>query len=133
MQISLTALPLKDPSPFAGKNFYRIKSIDQNGTMKYSPVVYVVMESKNNGFIIQPNPVKGNSIHLQFTNLPKGNYQFNLMNALSQLVFSTQLLINNTSTSMVLKSKTVLTKGVYHLQINGPGNKIETQKLLIDQ
>ncbi|MCW3093961.1 MAG: type sorting protein [Ferruginibacter sp.] len=122
-----------DAAPFTGENFYRIKSTDRNGEIKYSQVVYVLMAGKANHFTIQPNPVKGNSIHLQFANQPKGNYQFNLFNNSGQLIWSTSLPISSGSTSQVLKNNITLPDGVYQLQITGPANSIEVQKVIIQQ
>lgn len=122
-----------DEAPFDGENFFRIKSIDRNGAIKYSPIVKVMMERKIISFTILPNPVKGSNINLHFANQPRGNYQFNLINSMGQLVSSTKLLINSGSTTQVLKTNTGLSAGVYQLQITGPANTIETLTLIKQQ
>lgn len=122
-----------DRTPFAGRNYYRIKSIDRNGVIIYSPIVDVVVAHHGTHFTIVPNPVKGKVINLQFANQTKGSYQFNLMNSAGQLVFSSKTQISNNSTSKVLNTHTVLPAGIYQLQIAGPANNIETQKLIIEE
>ncbi|MEO7310433.1 MAG: hypothetical protein ABIX01_08555 [Chitinophagaceae bacterium] len=124
---------LTDVAPFNGKNFYRIKSTDHDGIIKYSQIVYVLINTNESSFTINPNPVTGNSIHLQFTNQPKGDYQFNLLNNAGQLVLNTSVYITAGSTSTVLKTTTSLPPGLYQLQISGPANKMEVQKLIISQ
>ena len=123
----------QDAAAFAGKNFYRIKSTNRDGSIKYSEVVTVLMTKKVTNFTIANNPVKGNSISLHFVNQPKGSYQFNLINSAGQLVYSSKLQIRSSSTSQVLNMHSVLPDGIYQLQIAGPANTIETQKIIIRQ
>ncbi len=122
-----------DADAFAGKNFYRIKSIDRDGTIEYSAVVSVLIVKGGTNFTIEPNPVKGNTLHLHFANQPKGIYEFYLINSAGQLVYTTKLQISNSSTSQEVKTNSFLPSGVYQLQIAGPSNNIETQKIIISQ
>lgn len=43
--------------PYKGKNYYRLKFSNQDGTIKYSPLKFV--EIKQNGWNIYPNPAEG--------------------------------------------------------------------------
>jgi hypothetical protein len=122
-----------DENAFAGKNFYRIKSIDKDGSIKYSPVVNVMIEKMTGRFTIQPNPVKGNSIQLHFANQPAGTYGFNLTNGAGQLVYTGKQKIGNAATIQVLNITAALPAGVYQLQISGPAGSVETQKVIIEQ
>ena len=122
-----------DANAYAGKNFYRIKSIALDGSVKYSQVVSVMITKGIIHFTVEPNPVKGNTIHLHFANQPGGNYQFNLTNSAGQLVYSSKLQISNGTASEELKINTVLPTGLYQLQITSPSNNIETQKIIISQ
>ncbi|WP_301923765.1 T9SS type A sorting domain-containing protein [Ferruginibacter sp.] len=122
-----------DQAPFAGRNYYRIKSIDQSEVIVYSPIVAVVVAGHGTNFTIVPNPVKGKVINLQFANQTKGSYQFSLMNSSGQQVLSSMAQISNNSTSKVLNMPAVLPAGIYKLQIAGPANIKETQKLIIKE
>jgi hypothetical protein len=122
-----------DENAFAGKNFYRIKSIDKDGSIKYSPVVNVMIEKMTGRFTIQPNPVKGNSIQLHFANQPAGTYGFTLTNGAGQLVYTGKQKIGNAATIQVLNITAALPAGVYQLQISGPAGSVETQKVIIEQ
>ncbi len=122
-----------DVTAFAGKNFYRIKSTNRDGSIKYSTIVTVLMTKKVTNFSIANNPVKGNSISLHFVNQPKGSYQFNLINSAGQFVYSSKQQISGSSKSLVLNTHSVLPGGLYQLQIAGPSNTIQTQKIIIRQ
>ena len=121
-----------DENAVTGKNFYRIKSIDRDGSIKYSAVVSVMISKNTINFTIEPNPVKGNSISLHFANQPTGNYQFNLINSAGQLVYRNKLVISSSSTSQVLNINKILPAGIYQLQIAGLSGT-ETQKVIIQQ
>ena len=121
-----------DENVVTGKNFYRIKSIDRDGSIKYSAVVSVMISKNTINFTIEPNPIKGNSINLHFANQPTGNYQFNLINSAGQLVHSSKLQISSSSTSQVLNINKILPAGIYQLQIAGLSGT-ETQKVIIQQ
>jgi Secretion system C-terminal sorting domain len=122
-----------DVNGIAGNNFYRIKSTDADGSIKYSQVVNVLIKKGITSFNIQPNPVKDNTLHLYFSNQPAGNYRLNITNNAGQLVHTAKLQISNSSTSRQVKINSSLPSGVYQLQIAGPLNNIETQKIIIIQ
>ena len=119
-----------DANALAGKNFYRIKSINQDGTIKYSQVLNAVLEKNMVPFTIEPNPISGNSIQVHFANQPKGNYRFNLMSNTGQLIFSSKVQISNGVTMHTLNINSVLASGIYQLQIVAPDNTIQTQKVI---
>lgn len=121
-----------DVNAVAGRNFYRIKGIEQNGQSIYSRIVSVIIEKNTEHFTIKPNPVRNNNIRLHFINQPAGNYQFNLLNSIGQLVYSTKQQIDAGSTSKILNINNILQSGVYQLQITGPSNATEIQKVVIE-
>ena len=51
-----------DQKPFVGKNYYRLKSIDKDGSYEYSKVVFIEFESVKK-MTIYPNPSKGDFIN----------------------------------------------------------------------
>jgi hypothetical protein len=119
-----------DESPFEGENFFRIKTISRSGAIKYSQVVNVLMDRRIIPFTILANPISGTTIHLYFANQPVGNYSFNLINDMGQLVSSDKHFINAGATAQSLKMNGELPAGVYQLQITGPANKTETLTLI---
>lgn len=91
-----------DASINQGDNFYRIKSIDKNGTIKYSNTVKVKIGSKDSEFSIYPNPVNGGIINLQMMNIKKDIYTIKVINAQGQQVTSKQINHNGGSASQII-------------------------------
>jgi hypothetical protein len=122
-----------DETTFEGENFFRIKSTGRNGAVKYSQIVNVMMEREVIPFTILPNPVTGKTIHLHFANQPAGNYRFSLINSAGQLIKRISLPVNSSTTALALTINGAVTPGAYQLQIAGPQNNTQIQKLIIQQ
>ena len=123
-----------DESPATGNNFYRIKSVDKDGSKKYSPIVKVVIGKAGTGSItIYPNPIKGSVINLQFTNQQAGIYQVRLISNNGQMVYSNRLSINSSNISQSLNTSKDLRAGIYQIEIIKPDNTIEIQKAVVQQ
>ena len=122
-----------DVNATQGNNFYRIKSIDNNGEVKYSAIVKVTINSSKTGSIkIYPNPVNNNIINLQLTNQPKGNYLLKLTNNIGQTIYSTNMQSNSINSTLSINIPGKLTSGVYNLEVNTPDNKTSTQKVIVE-
>lgn len=116
-----------DKDPFTGSlqqpadNFYRIRSIGGGNDIKLSQVVNVKMANGSQSLTIYPNPVTNNTINLQLTGMPAGNYQLRLLNSAGQLLF-TQLLVHTAvNGTHTIKPGNALARGNYFLEITGPG------------
>jgi hypothetical protein len=120
-----------DATPLAGNNFYRIKSIANNGEVKYSKVVKVNIGKHNSEITIFPNPVKDKSFAIYFNNMEKGTYSVSLFNGLGAKVFSTSIIYNGGNASEALRLKQDLPKGVYQLKIMNGSNKV-VRNLMIE-
>lgn len=121
-----------DINAVPGNNFYRIKSYNLSGEIKYSSIVKVAIEKSPAGFSIFPNPVTGNIINLVMTNEPAGIYHLKLTNATGQVIFVKTVLGNGANSSHLLKTATKLTPGIYELKIKGEGNNYSTQKVIAE-
>ena len=120
-------------NPVPGANFYRIKSYDQAGQNKYSAIVKVVIGKDGAGFFsIYPNPVEGNIISLQVNNQPVGVYQLRLINNLGQVLYQNSMQNDGGSNVFTIKTATKLTHGIYQLEILGPDNNTDTQKIIVE-
>ena len=122
-----------DVNATQGNNFYRIKSIDNNGEVKYSAIVKVTINSsKTSSIKIYPNPVNNNIINLQLTNQPKGNYLLKFTNNIGQTIYSTNMQSNSINSTLSINIPGKLTSGVYNLEVNTPDNKTSTQKVIVE-
>ncbi|UAY51961.1 beta strand repeat-containing protein [Ferruginibacter albus] len=116
-----------DVAPQSGNNFYRIKSVELSGEVKYSDIVKVDVSGITPD--IQAYYATGGQIGLKMINQPAGKYGFKLMTITGQELFKTTL---SHAGGTVTQSINVpsLAKGVYQLEVAAPG-KIYSQKISI--
>ncbi|HEX8332163.1 MAG TPA: choice-of-anchor D domain-containing protein, partial [Segetibacter sp.] len=122
---------LPDHAAQSGSNYYRIKSIDKNGTVQYSSVVRVNVEKGNGAITIYPNPVTTNTISLQLNNLERGKYTVTLTNKLGQQLYSSVIEHNGGSSTQTLRITGSFPQGSYQLQMIG--DDVRMTKQLIKQ
>ena len=108
---------LADHQAQTGTNYYRIKSIDKNGTVQYSSVVRVNVEKGSGAITIYPHPVMNNTITLQLSNLERGKYTVTLTNKLGQQLYSSVIEHNGGSSTQTLRITGSFPKGTYQLQV----------------
>lgn len=108
-----------DENPPPGKIYYRIKFLERNNSISYSPVRQVT-SGKNNEFVVYPNPATNKIIIT-------GNYHYpaelQLLDLGGAVVFKNQIL--NSPAEILLPS---LSAGVYLLSFDHA-----IQKLIIRQ
>jgi hypothetical protein len=121
-----------DKNPVAGINYYRIRSIGNNGRIQVSPVVKVNMTNIKGIVTVYPNPVTDGSIKLQFSNMEKGKYNVHLMNTAGQLIFSSQFDHAGGSLVKIIKIDHLLAKGIYHLELNIANNEKLMLKVIVE-
>jgi hypothetical protein len=108
-----------DAAPVQGNNFYRIRIVNLSSAAQYTSVAKVFIGKGAEAISIYPNPVKGDVVNLQLTNLEKGNYTLRLTNQLGQTIFSEIITHNGGSANMSLNIAGSLTNGIYQLQVVG--------------
>lgn len=104
-----------DPQP--GSNFYRIRITDKSGLVKYTEVVKVNIAESESGIAIYPNPAKGKTFGLQFTNMEKGKYSITLFNNLGQKVYSGSVVHDGGSGTYSIETNRPVSTGSYRLSI----------------
>jgi hypothetical protein len=119
-----------DINTVTGINYYRIKMIDRNGQFKYSTIVQVMITQKGT-VSIYPNPIENNTVQLLMAGLVKGKYQINLSNSNGQLISNHSIDYNGTDAVKAIPLTTLLPKGIYNAEINGPLNKKVTIQFLV--
>ena len=113
-------------------NYYRIKALDINGKVSYSPIVKVTTAKLASSFTISPNPVKGNSVNLVLSKQPAGEYVVNLSNATGQTIYSNKFQHAGGNVIKTFNLSNGIVNGVYQLQIVSPNNTRNTQKLIVE-
>ncbi|MEP7142744.1 MAG: T9SS type A sorting domain-containing protein [Ferruginibacter sp.] len=123
-----------DVKAVQGNNFYRIKSYDRSGEIKYSSIVKVTIGkiTGTSSFSVYSNPVTGNVINLAVNNQPAGKYQVRLTNISGQSIFVKTIQINGGNSTQSLNAGSKLPAGIYQLEIIGQDNKHNTQKIIVE-
>lgn len=120
-----------DAQVYPINNYYRIKTTGVSGEVKYSTIVNVKMNTASQLFTVYPNPVKGNSITINFANIPNGTYTVNLYTIAGQQVVSRTINYNGGNTAENINLPT-LASGVYSFTLQGEGIS-ERQNIVIGE
>ncbi len=120
-----------DHHPDMGTNFYRIKSLDVAGTLKYSRTVKVQFNSNTAAINAYPNPVVNGNLSLEFVNKAAGSYYISLINLRGQVVFKKELRHNGSNGSYTLQLPTIVTGSVYQMRIIDGDGSSTTIKLMV--
>lgn len=113
-----------DENPVTGNNYYRIKSIDNTGRIKYSRIVKVYVGKGKPAITVYPNPVTDDVITIAFSNVSPGVYTVKLYNAVGQFVFAKQITHTESSSSHTIRLDGKTAKAVYQLEVTSQeGNK----------
>ncbi|MBS1920104.1 MAG: choice-of-anchor J domain-containing protein [Bacteroidetes bacterium] len=102
-----------DASPVIGVNYYRLKSVDKDGTFSYSAIRKVIFGDPGFTYSIYPNPAK-DLLQLSVTNPAGFNCVVKIINSVGEIVL--QKTINTSSASTQIPVNT-LTSGMYYLNI----------------
>ncbi len=119
-----------DNAPVNGNNYYRVKSVSLANEVKYTSTVNVRLGKNGEAVSVYPNPVKGNTVGLQLTNLEKGSYTLKVYNSTGQLVVTKMIQHGGGSASEQLILPASSIKGVYQLEVKGERNRFVQQIIL---
>jgi hypothetical protein len=119
-----------DTNPTPGNNFYRVKSVDQNGEAVYSNTVAVSWKADEKRITVYPNPIKNGIIHLYLFNQPAGTYQVKMFSELGQLLREKPITYNGLPASMSIALPGVkAASGTYLLQVFTPDRQVEILRI----
>lgn len=120
---TVTSYYLEDLNPIFGDNFYRLKSIDTDGSFNYSDVRVVRIDASDDIIEVFPNPAS-NSIQLISKNLEKKKIQ--LFDATGREI-NVDILTNNQDNCIVNTSN--LANGYYTFKVIG--SNVLTTRILV--
>lgn len=113
----------KDVTP--GWNYYRIKSLDENGKVSYSEVAKVLVEMIAPMITVYPNPIVNGVINVHLVNQPAGNYKLRLLNAQGQVMVN-KLITRDKGTSIEpLTWDYKLARGNYRIEVTKPDGGVK--------
>jgi len=112
-------------------NYYRIKVVNKSGSIEYSNVVKIKLNNKEAEIAVYPNPVKGNVVSLQMTNLTKGKAAVKLFNNQGQQLFATTISYEGGSQLQSIVLPATIAKGVYRLVVTNDNKNLQ-QTILVN-
>jgi hypothetical protein len=119
-----------DSASFAANRFSVVfktaKVFTLSGAMKFSSVF-----REDASIIVAPNPVSGNVISVQFSNLKQGNYEVSLYSSEGQLVYAGFLSYDGSSSTQTITLDRRLHIGIYSLLI-ASGERTITKNVLFE-
>lgn len=104
-----------DNNPLSGVNYYRIKSVDNNGDIDYSQTINAYFLGNDENLAVYPNPITSKEFSLKINQLPKGNYQIRLINATGNTVKNFS--INYDGLNLTKNIAADLPSGMYILEV----------------
>ena len=109
--------------------YYKVSSVDFDGTIKYSNIVFVKNTTVKNVLTIYPNPVTNGVMNINVSSLKKQIYTYKIINYLGQVVDNGTInLINNTSgTNVILMA--FVSSGLYTFKIVGEDGDVHTAQV----
>jgi len=102
-----------DRFPAHGKNYYRLKSVDLDGSFEYSNVVIAEWDGKSGGVIIYPNPITNHAFTLALNDAVSVPTSLILCDTRGYVVYEALL---DASTTLINLPET-LSNGVYVAKI----------------
>lgn len=106
-----------DIKPMDGVNYYRIRAVDIDESVKYSTIAIVNLGKGTSGIKVYPTVVRSNQFNLQITNLPAGSYKLNLHSATGQVVFTRTINHTGGSATQSINMQSSLPRGLYRLNM----------------
>ena len=105
--------------------YYRIKSNETNGNIKYSSITKVgAVTDINAGFSIYPNPVIEGKLNIRFTNQVSGIYVINVWDNKGQLIHREKINVNDLHSLKTVSLNPAVAAGSYRVTLtDNAGNK----------
>lgn len=112
----------QDAAPIKGANFYRLKMVATNGSVKYSSVVKVMFGKGGRSLLVSPSPAVND---ITVSAASNGYTQLTITNMAGSMVLQQRMATNNQKVDV---SK--LAPGQYTIRLSGTAEPL-TEKLLI--
>ena len=113
-----------DPFPTEAFNYYRIKSVQSNGTFAFSNIIVTKMPEANGMTILLfPNPAKPDNLNLKMDNQPAGKYHVSIFNSFGQAVMQSSFNFAGGAGIQKIPNHVALLPGIYHLQVLKPNGE----------
>ena len=114
--------------------FYRIRAVDMDGKINYSPIVKVKNTAISYAlFTAYPNPLKGTQLNIRMQDAATGSYNVKLVNTFGQPAFNGKIKLTQADQTIPFVIGNKLVAGIYTLQITGENGESYVQQLTVQQ
>ncbi|MDQ6762703.1 MAG: T9SS type A sorting domain-containing protein, partial [Bacteroidota bacterium] len=113
-----------------GNIYYRIMTTETDGKVSRSGIVKLAGEKINAEIHIFPNPIVNNTIHLEITDQPVGNYIISILNSSGHAVYQSKFNHFGGNLSQTIRPNQNLIKGVYQVEVSTPTSEKITEKIV---
>ncbi|TKK68614.1 hypothetical protein FC093_10870 [Ilyomonas limi] len=121
-----------DATPFDGDSYYRIKSVDKSGKTTYTTVMPVTISNNAvSSLRIYPNPLKGKSFQIQFSNKTAGTYRLELVSSSGKQLFTQNVHYNGGTATFTVQLKNALASGLYFVKATAADGTTEVIKAIV--
>lgn len=109
-----------DPNPLNGVNYYRLKILYTSDTAIFSRIVKITyIYNTKPGIILYPNPMSGNTVLLQFNNLPADSYSVTLYSETGRQITKEIITHAGGNSVITIRLPLKIASGLYHLKVSG--------------
>ncbi|MGQ0738477.1 MAG: hypothetical protein ACT4OJ_05400 [Bacteroidota bacterium] len=120
----------EDPTVFTGTAYYRLSSIDLDGTFSYSRVIAVSENSSGVSAFVMLNPVR-TAITIFNRTGTGGMYDYRLYNSAGQIILKGNISLNSNAAAMI-RLPLQIPYGIYSLELVNPKTRF-TQQVLVER
>jgi hypothetical protein len=114
-----------DKAPLAGKNYYRVKVMNADGTILYSPTIEI-----DNDTMVCNSFFQNGMLHLHWGNLPEGIYAIALYDNSGRVLFRTGVNVGSKNMDQSLIIDKNMAAGIYELEITAPNDQHITNAVI---
>lgn len=107
-----------DPSPLEGTNYYRLKQVDKDGTVKELGIRLVKLQGKKIRWSVYPNPVTGKMIFIKAGNINENTVSIKLIDALGRIILTKNFGGVTSAATLQLQLNEKLAPDNYTLEVN---------------
>lgn len=118
-----TAYNFPDQSPAPGKDYYRLRIVENDGSYRYSTIAVLTIGGSKASVAVYPNPVSDHRLGLQLMNQPKGLFTLRLYNNLGQEVMNKRINHETGSSFETIILPSGIGKGMYRAVLETANGK----------
>ena len=107
-------------APLPGKNYYRLKQVDEDGRYEFSKIVHIELKNSSDKLRVYPNPVVKNTVTIMGTERLNGSATINLLGEDGKLI-QRYTITQPVNTPLQLSLPGSLKSGTYFLSISNGG------------